>query len=266
MKFDFSGIKTVVVKVGTSTLTHESGLLNIRKIELLVKCLADLQNSGKHMILVTSGAVSCGIAKIGLFGRQLTTVEKQAAASVGQCELIDIYDRNFSLYGHKIAQILITKDTVDDEMRSASASGTFKTLLEYGCIPVVNENDTVSSEQITFGGNDTLSVSVARLAGADLIINMSDVDGLFDKNPRKYDDAELIKYVPEINDNVMAFAEGAGTKRGTGGMKTKLEAAETALENNIPMIIVNGSNPCILYDIFDGEFTGTYFGKAEIIE
>jgi glutamate 5-kinase len=263
MKIDLSSKKRIVIKVGSSTLTHESGLLNIRKIETLVKCLADIQNSGKQVILVSSGAISCGIAKMGIYGKTLTTVEKQAAASVGQCELIDIYDRNFSQYGHKIAQVLMTKDIVDDPVRRDSASGTFMTLISYGCIPIVNENDTLSTEQITFGGNDTLSISVARLVKADLIINMSDVDGFYDKNPRTNPDAKLIDHVPEINDALLETAEGSGSgsKRGTGGMKAKLEAAQTAMRHGIPMIIVNGANPNILYDIFDGDFIGTYFGK-----
>ncbi|MDD4124102.1 MAG: glutamate 5-kinase [Eubacteriales bacterium] len=263
MKIDLSFGKRVVIKVGSSTLTHESGLLNIRKIETLVKCIADIQNSGRQIILVSSGAISCGIAKLGIYGKSLGTVEKQAAASVGQCELIDIYDRNFSQYGHKIAQILMTKDIVDDKARRDSASGTFMTLLSYGCIPIVNENDTLSSEQITFGGNDTLAISVARLVKADLIVNMSDVDGFYDKNPRTNPDAKLIEHIPEINDYFLSCAEGAGSgsKRGTGGMKAKLEAAESAMRHGIPMIILNGANPNILYDVFDGEFTGTYLGK-----
>jgi glutamate 5-kinase len=262
MKIDLSSKKKIVIKVGSSTLTHESGLLNIRKIETLVKCIADIQNSGKQIILVSSGAISCGIAKMGIYGKSLSTVEKQAAASVGQCELIDIYDRNFQQYGHKIGQVLMTKDIVDDKARRESASGTFLTLLQYGCIPIVNENDTLSSEQITFGGNDTLSISVARLVKADLLINMSDVDGFYDKNPRTNPDAKLIDHVPEITEELWNCAEGtgSGSKRGTGGMKAKLEAAASAIKHGIPMIIVNGANPNILYDIFDGEFTGTYFG------
>ena len=263
MKIDLSGKKRIVIKLGTSTLTHESGLLNIRKIEKLVKCLADLQNSGKQLIVVSSGAVGCGLAKLGLVGRQLTTVEKQACAAVGQCELIDIYDRNFSLYGHKIAQVLMNKDVVNNEPRRDSARSTMNMLISLGCIPVVNENDTLSNEQLTFGSNDTLAASVARLTEADLIVNMSDIDGLYDKNPRTHDDAKLIEYVPEINDTVRSYAGGAGTRRGTGGMVAKLQAAESAVRHGIPMIIVNGAKPDILYDIFDGEFRGTYF-EAEV--
>ena len=263
MKIDLSGKKRIVIKLGTSTLTHESGLLNIRKIENLVKCLADLQNSGRQLIIVSSGAVGCGLAKLGLAGKLLTTVEKQACAAVGQCELIDIYDRNFSLYGHKIAQVLMNKDVIDNEPRRDSARSTMNMLISFGCIPIVNENDTLSTEQITFGSNDTLAASVARLTSADLIINMSDIDGLYDKNPRIYSDANLIEYIPEINDTIRSYAGGAGTKRGTGGMVAKLQAAESAVRHGIPMIIVNGAKPDILYNIFDGEFTGTYF-EAEV--
>ncbi|MEG1742548.1 MAG: glutamate 5-kinase [Clostridia bacterium] len=260
MKINFSQKKIIVVKVGTSTLTHESGLLNIRKIELLVKCLADLQNSGRQIILVSSGAIGCGVAKLGFVGKSITVSEKQACAAVGQCELIDIYDRNFSIYGHKIAQILMTKDVIDNIPRRDSARGTIETLLSLDCIPIVNENDTLNSEQITFGSNDTLATSVARLANADLIINMSDIDGVFDKNPRQYDTAKLIEYIPKITDEIKKYAGGAGSKRGTGGMIVKLEAAESALSHGIPTIIVNGTDPSILYKIFDGEFVGTYIG------
>lgn len=264
MKLDLSSKKRIVIKLGTSTLTHESGLLNIRKIEKLVKCLADLQNSGKQLVVVSSGAIGCGLAKLDLAGKQLTTVEKQACAAVGQCELIDIYDRNFALYGHKIAQILMNKDVVDDIPRRDSARSTINTIISFGCIPIVNENDTLSNEQITFGSNDTLATSVARLVKAELIINMSDIDGLYDKNPREYPDAKLLEYVPRIDETIKSYAGGAGSKRGTGGMVTKLQAAESAVRHGIPMIIVNGANPEILYDIFDGNFKGTYFEAEEI--
>ncbi len=263
MTANLTSKKRIVVKVGTSTLTHDSGFLNIRKIETLVKCLADIQNSGRKIILVSSGAIGCGVAKLGIAGRALTVSEKQAAASVGQCDLIDIYDRNFSQYGHKIAQVLITKDIVDNPEKRDSASGTFEALISYGCIPIVNENDTVSSEEITFGGNDTLSVAVARLTGADLIINMSDVDGLYDKNPRTNPGAKLIEHVSEITEELLSGAEGtgSGSNRGVGGMRAKLQSAATAMRHGIPMLIVNGDNPNILYDIFDGSFKGTYCGK-----
>lgn len=263
MKLNMENKKRIVVKVGTSTLTYPSGLMNLRKTERLVRCIADMQNSGRECLLVSSGAVSCGLAKIGLVGKPLSTEEKQAAAAVGQCELVDMYDRLFASYGHKIAQVLLTKDDLDSPVRSANASGTLKMLLGFGCIPVINENDTVSSEQLRIGSNDTLSAVVARLTDADLLINMTDIDGLYDKNPRICPDARFIEHVEVIDDVVRSYAGGAGSARGTGGMRAKLEAAESVMAAGIPMVIVNGADPEILYDITAGEFTGTYFGKAE---
>lgn len=263
MKLNMENKKRIVVKVGTSTLTYPSGLMNLRKTERLVRCIADMQNSGRECLLVSSGAVSCGLAKIGLVGKPLSTEEKQAAAAVGQCELVDMYDRLFASYGHKIAQVLLTKDDLDSPVRSANASGTLKMLLGFGCIPVINENDTVSSEQLRIGSNDTLSAVVARLTDANLLINMTDIDGLYDKNPRVCPDARFIERVEVIDDVVRSYAGGAGSARGTGGMRAKLEAAESVMAAGIPMVIVNGADPEILYDITAGEFTGTYFGKTE---
>ena len=242
MKLNMENKKRIVVKVGTSTLTYPSGLMNLRKTERLVRCIADMQNSGRECLLVSSGAVSCGLAK---------------------SELVDMYDRLFASYGHKIAQVLLTKDDLDSPVRSANASGTLKMLLGFGCIPVINENDTVSSEQLRIGSNDTLSAVVARLTDADLLINMTDIDGLYDKNPRVCPDARFIERVEVIDDVVRSYAGGAGSARGTGGMRAKLEAAESVMAAGIPMVIVNGADPEILYDITAGEFTGTYFGKTE---
>ena len=254
----------IVVKVGTSTLTYPTGLINHRKIEMLVKCLSDLQNSGKKMVLVSSGAVSAGFAKIGFSIHKLTTQEKQAAAAVGQCELINMYNSLFSFYGHTIAQVLITKDVVDDEIRCANARGTFKMLLDSGCIPIVNENDTVSSEQIKFGSNDTLSAIVAQLNDADLVINLTDTDGLYTADPRYDKNAEFIKYVAEITPEIESYAGGAGTGRGTGGMMAKLEAAKMCTKAGIQMVIVNGKNPSILYDVLEGDYHGTFFDAKKV--
>ncbi len=251
--------RTIVLKVGTSTLTHSTGMLNLRRIEELVKAVCDLQNSGHKMIMVSSGAVSAGLAKIGFVTRPDTLEEKQAAAAVGQCELMNLYDGIFSRYGHKIAQMLLTKDAVERPVMRANAEGTFRVLLERGCIPIINENDSVSFEEMNFGGNDTLSAYVAKLANADLVINMSDVDGLYDSDPRKNPDAKLIEYVPEITDDIIKLAGGAGTDRGTGGMRAKLTAAGIAVDAGIPMLILNGTNPEILYGVFDGTARGTYF-------
>ena len=253
----------IVVKVGTSTLTYPSGMLNLRRIGSLVKTICDLQNSGRKMILVSSGAVSAGLAKIGFARRPETIEEKQAAAAVGQCELMNMYDDLFSSYGHKIAQILITRYTVENDEMRRNAAGTFKTLLSLGCIPVVNENDCVSYEGLAFGGNDLLAAYVAVLAEADCIINMSDVDGLFDADPRKHPEAHLIPSIDAFDARLDEIAGGAGTVRGTGGMKAKIDAARIAAREGIPCMIVNGASPEILYDVTEGKTVGTYFSACE---
>ena len=255
----FEKCNRIVVKVGSSTLTHSSGRLNLRRIEALAKTLSDLKNAGKEIILVTSGAVSAGIAKAGLGHRPESLEEKQAMASIGQSELMKIYDRFFSDYGHKIGQILMTRDVVDNPVRRVAAENTFNTLLRMGCIPIVNENDAVSTDELVkFGGNDILSAHVANLCHADVLINLSDIDGLFDSDPRKNPDAKLVERVEDI-DAILSFAGGAGTDRGTGGMEAKLTAAKMVTSNGIPMYIMNGSDPEILYRLLDGEPVGTYF-------
>lgn len=259
MKRDTSGYKRIVVKVGTSTLTHPSGFINIRRIESLATCLADLHNSGREIILVSSGAVSCGLAKIGFSRETLTVGQKQAAAAVGQCLLIDMYARRFADFGITIAQVLLTRNVIDDHETASQARTTFGLLLSQGVIPVVNENDTLSNEQIKIGSNDTLSAMVAVLTNADLLINMTDINGLYDSDPRKNKNAGFIDYVAHIDEKVCGYANGAGTSRGTGGMIAKIESAKSATENGIPMIILNGTKPEILYDVFDGDFVGTFF-------
>lgn len=259
MKINAENVKRVVVKVGTSTLTHSSGYMNIRKVEKLVSCLSDLHNSGKEIILVSSGAVACGLAKTGFDRKTLTTEQKQAAAAVGQCQLIDMYDRRFSDFGITIAQILLTRSVIDNEERKKNASTTLNLLIEQRIIPIVNENDTLSNEQIKIGSNDTLAAAVAKLSNADLLINMSDVNGLYDSDPRSNKDARFIEYVESVSDEIFSMGAGAGTARGTGGMATKLESAKDVTEHGIAMIILNGAEPEILYDVFDGEFVGTYF-------
>ncbi len=249
---DFSRAKRVVVKVGTSTLTHKTGLLNLRKVEELCKILCDLQNSGREMILVSSGAVSAGWNKMGLSHRPQNIEEKQAAAAVGQGELMNLYNRNMLPYGHTIAQILLTKDVVDNDERRHNAENVFRLLLEKRCIPIVNENDSVSSEGVKFGDNDTLSAYVADLAKAELLIILSDVDGLYDGNPQENPDAHLIPVVSDIS-AVKPAAAGAGTERGTGGMLAKLEAASHVSQIGIPMIVANGADPSILYRLLENE-------------
>ena len=255
----FQNCKRIVIKVGSSTLTHATGQLDLRRIENLAKTLSDLKNTGKEVILVSSGAVSAGIAKSGLGHRPVSLEEKQAMASIGQSELMKIYDRFFSDWGHKVAQILMTRDVVDNPVRRAAAENTFNTLLKMGCIPIVNENDAVSTDELTkFGGNDILSAHVANLCRADILINLSDIDGLYDSDPRKNANARFIERVDDI-DKILDCAGGAGTDRGTGGMEAKLTAAKMVTENGIPMFIMNGKAPEILYRLLDGEHVGTYF-------
>ena len=254
-------IKRAVIKVGTSTLTYEGGRLNIRRIEKLVKTIADIRNSGIEVVLVSSGAIGVGMGKAGITKRPDCPREKQALAAIGQCELMNFYGSMFENYSHTVAQILLTKDVVDKEQMRANAKNTFEMLFTLNAIPIVNENDTVSTEQIEFGDNDTLSAIVAELVEADLLVLLSDIDGLYDKDPHKNDDAKIIEEVDLIDDKIKALAGGTGTSRGTGGMVTKIAAAEIATGAHVDMIIANGAHPEILYDIFDGKKVGTLFKK-----
>ncbi len=254
--------KRVVFKVGTSTLTYSGGGINIRRVEKLVKVLSDLKNQGKDIILVTSGAVGVGMGKLGIKTRPNNTREKQALASIGQCELMDFYSRLFSDYNHTVAQILLTKDVIDNEILKTNAQNTFETLLSLGALPIVNENDTISAEQIEFGDNDTLSATVAKLIGADLLVILSDIDGLYDDNPNTNPDAKLIPVVEEVTDEIKALASGAGSDRGTGGMITKLTAAGIANGAGIDMYILNGADPDIVYSLLDGKSVGTLFKRT----
>ena len=255
--------KRIVVKIGTSTLTYQNGSLNLRRIEALVRTLSDFRNAGHEVIMVSSGAVGAGYARLGLSDYPDTLAKKQACAAVGQSQLMKIYENFFSEYGHTVAQILMTKDVVDNPHRLELVRNTFLTLLDMKCIPIVNENDSVSSEEMQFGGNDTLSAYVGIASNADLIINLSDIDGLYDKDPRKNPDAKLIDRVEEIDDTVRSYAGGAGTNRGTGGMIAKIKAASIATNMGIPMLIINGEDPFILYQILDGKHVGTYFAARK---
>ncbi len=253
----------IVVKVGTSTLTHATGHLNLRRIQTLVKVISDMKNSGIQVVLVSSGAVSAGVAKLGFGQIPSTPEEKQAMSSVGQSELMKLYDKFFSDYGHTVAQILMTKDVLDNPVRRGAAENTFNRLLAMNCIPIVNENDAISTDELTkFGGNDILSAYIAKVCHADLLINMSDIDGLFDSDPRKNPEAQLITKVEKIDDKLFEMAGGAGTSRGTGGMIAKLQAAKIVTDCGISMFIVNGQDPEILYILLDGGHVGTYF-KAD---
>lgn len=258
-----AGAKRIVIKVGTSTLTHKTGLFNIRRAEKLVKVLADLKNAGKEIIVVSSGAIGVGVGRIGLSKRPNDTKGKQAAAAVGQCELMYLYDKMFSEYSKTIAQILLTKNIITDPQRRQNAQNTFETLLGLDIIPIVNENDTISTEEIEFGDNDTLSAIVANLTGCDLLVILSDIDGVYDKDPHLYEEAKLLSVIPQITEEIKKGAGGAGTNRGTGGMITKFAAAELAGNNGICTIIMNGQSPEKLYDIFEGKEVGTLFLPKE---
>ena len=255
----------VVVKVGTSTLTHDTGRLNLHNMEHLARTLADLEGMGHEIVLVSSGAIAIGTAKLGLPERPTRLRDKQAVAAVGQCMMMHLYDKLFGEYNRVVAQILLTGEDVDAPVRAGHLRNTFASLLERGVIPVVNENDSVSSAEIetgqckVLGDNDTLSAMVARLCGADLLVLLSDIDGLYDADPRKNPEAKLIHLVTEVTPELRSAAGGAGSWRGTGGMATKLNAAELALEAGIDMVISNGSRPEDLYGIVEGAEIGTRF-------
>ncbi|MBR1423260.1 MAG: glutamate 5-kinase [Ruminococcus sp.] len=260
LSLNASDKKRIVVKVGTSTLTHGTGRLNIRRVEILVKTLADLQNAGYQVILVSSGAIGLGMAKLGLMNKPKDTPTKQACASIGQCELMYLYDNLFSNYGINVAQMLLTKYILLED-RKENVVNALDRIIELGAIPIVNENDTVAIDELELemGENDSLAANVAVLAKADLLIIMSDIEGLFDKDPHKYDDAELIPVVQSITDEIRALAGGAGSKLGTGGMATKIHAAEIARNGGIDLIIMNGRDPRRLYKIFENKPVGTLF-------
>ncbi len=249
----------VTVKVGTSTLAHPTGRLNIRHVEELVKALSDLKNAGHEIVLVSSGAIGMGVGKLPIKGRPDDMPTKQAAAAVGQCELMYTYDRLFSEYNHVVAQILLTGADFDHEERRKNLENTLFRLLELDVIPIINENDTIATEEISVGDNDTLGAIVATCVKSDLLVLLSDIDGLYTADPRKDRKARFISRVDEITPEIDALADSAGTNQGTGGMKTKLHAARIATEAGFDMVIANGARPEILYDIVDGKRVGTRF-------
>ncbi len=255
--------RRIVVKVGTSTLTYGNGRLNLRRIEGLARVLSDIKNSGRELLLVTSAAIGVGTGQLGLRERPRDVGGKQAAAAVGQCELMYTYDKQFSEYGHITAQVLLTRDVVEDERRKQNVVNTFSRLLEFGVLPIVNENDTVATEELEFGDNDTLSAIVATLADADALIMLTDIDGLYDADPRRHPEARRIPVVEAIDEELLALAEGAGSTLGTGGMITKLHAAQIATAAGIPTVIMNGDRPESLYDLLEGQPVGTIFTVKE---
>ena len=252
-------VKRIVVKVGTSTLTYDTGKTNIRRMHKLVSVLSDIVNSGIEVALVTSGAIGVGVGKLGLKERPSDISGRQAAATVGQCELMFMYDKLFGEYGHTVGQLLITKSDVENDERRQNLINTFNRLFDFGAIPVINENDSVAVEEIVYGDNDSLSAIVAKLIGADALIILTDIDGLYDANPTENEDAKLIPLVTEINDELFAIAGGHGSRFGTGGMVTKLHAAQIAMEAGIDTIVMNGENPTEIYKALDGKQIGTFF-------
>ena len=255
----------IVVKVGTSTLTHNSGALDLWSMEHLVRTLADLQGMGHEVILVSSGAIAVGTAKLGLSERPKELRMKQAAAAVGQCRMMHIYDKFFSEYNRSMAQILLTGDDVEDPERAEHLSNTFSALLEMGVIPVVNENDSVSSAEIetgrhkVLGDNDTLSAIVAELCRADLLVLLSDIEGLYTADPHTHPEATLIHRVESVTPEIEQLGGGSNSGLGTGGMSAKLTAAKIATGAGVDMVIANGANANVLYDIVDGKDVGTRF-------
>lgn len=252
----------LVIKVGTSTLAHSSGRLNIRHVEQLCKVISDLKNAGHEIVLVSSGAIGMGVGKLGLSRRPDDMPTKQAAAAVGQCELMYTYDKLFSEYNHTVAQILITGEDVEKPSRRDYFTDTLYRLLELNVIPIINENDTLSTAEIAVGDNDTLAAIVSVIIKADLLVLLSDIDGLYTANPKTERGAQLIPLVNEIDAKILSLADGAGSALGTGGMSTKLGAAKMCMQNNIEMIITNGSFPDRLYGAVEGKDVGTRF-KAE---
>lgn len=253
----------IVIKVGTSTLAHATGRLNIRRVEELCRVISDLKNCGHEVILVSSGAIGMGVGKLGLKERPRDIPTKQAAAAVGQCELMYTYDRLFQQYHHTVAQILLTGSDFRHEDRYLNFRNTMSRLLDLGVLPVINENDTIATDEIKVGDNDTLSAMVAVSIRAELLILLSDIDGLYTADPHTDPDARLIPEVTELNEQILSLGGAEGSALGTGGMKTKLNAAGICVAEGCEMVILNGASPALLYDLMDGKAVGTRFRTAK---
>lgn len=249
----------ITVKVGTSTLTHKTGRLNIRRVEELCKVLSDVKNAGHDIVLVSSGAIGMGVGKLNMADKPQDMPTKQAAAAVGQCELMYVYDNLFQEYNHTVGQILITGEDLADSVRHENFTNTLNRLLELGALPIINENDTIATSEIAVGDNDTLGALVAASVKSDLFIVLTDIDGLYTDDPRRDPNAQLISEVTEITKEMLQGAGGQGSSLGTGGMATKLSAAKIAMDAGVDMIIVNGASPEIIYDAVDGRSVGTRF-------
>ncbi|SJN24304.1 Glutamate 5-kinase [Marinilactibacillus psychrotolerans 42ea] len=257
----------IVIKVGTSTIMYPNGSINLQRLEKLAFVLSDLKNQGKQVILVSSGAIGVGLSRMNLTERPVTIPEQQAIAAIGQTELMNLYSHFFYHYGHQVGQVLLTKDVVDFPVSRKNTANTFEQLLIKNVIPIVNENDTVSVEELDhltrFGDNDTLSAIVLEITDADLLILLSDIDGFYDKNPTAHKDALLFNTIDEITDATYALASDSGSRFGTGGMTTKLNAAQKVLEEKKQMVLANGEDPAILFQILAGEQLGTLFTPAQ---
>ena len=249
----------IVIKIGTSNITYSTGCLNLRHIETLVKVISDIKNAGHEVILVSSGAIAMGTGKLNLSTRPSDIAGKQACAAVGQCELMYTYDRLFGEYNHTVAQILLTAPDIANDERCEKFKATISRLLDFKALPIINENDTVSTEEIEFGDNDTLAAKVAVNTASDIVVLLSDIDGLFTADPKKDKDAKIIPEVYEIDESIMALGGGAGSLHGTGGMATKLKAAKIATAAGCDLVIINGDNVENLYKITEGKSIGTRF-------
>jgi len=254
----------IVIKIGTSTLAHPTGHLNIRLVEQLCKVVSDIKNAGHEVILVSSGAIGMGVGKLGLLARPTDIPTKQAAAAVGQCELMYTYDKLFSEYNHTVAQLLITGADVENPTRHSNFRNTLSRLLELKALPIINENDTVATEEIVIGDNDTLAAIVAQSVDAELLVLLSDIDGLYTADPHKDPDAALISHISAITDEILALGGGSAGNQGTGGMATKLHAASICMDCGCQMVITNGKRPEDLYRILDGEAVGTRFAGGAL--
>ena len=254
----------IVIKIGTSTLAHPTGHLNIRRVEQLCEIMSDIKNAGHELILVSSGAIGMGVGKLGLRERPKDIPSKQAAAAVGQCELMYTYDKLFSEYHHTVAQLLITGDDTTNDTRRLNFTNTLNRLLELGALPVINENDTVATDEIVIGDNDTLAAIVARSVHADMLILLSDIDGLYTADPHTHPEAALLHHVARVDDHIREIAGISSSTQGTGGMVTKLHAADICLGCGCKMVIANGNNPGNLYDILEGKTVGTTFSEERL--
>ena len=252
--------KRIVIKIGSSSLTHpETGDLNMRKIEKLVRIISDLRGEGREVVLVSSGAIAAGRQALGFTERPKEIAQKQAFAAVGQARLMMVYQKLFAEYNQTAAQILMTKNTMINKESRFNARNTFDELLKLGTVPIVNENDTVSTYEIQFGDNDRLSALVAALIGADVLMLMSDIDGMYTDDPNKNPDAEMIPLVRELTPELLAMGKDTGSSVGTGGMSAKLVAAQIATGSGSDMVIANAADLDVIYEILNGEEKGTLF-------